>query len=91
MLGSISEKSYPFAINGAMGMDRSSSVPVVKKDRIPEEAPKVAASGIKGEIRKTEVCDGELSIKVYDSSGKLVRKIPPGYLPAGEQQFDITV
>ena len=45
----------------------------------------------KGEVRKSEISDGELTINVYDSSGKLLRKIPPGYLPAGEQQFDITV
>ena len=45
----------------------------------------------KGEVRKSEIRDGELTINVYDSSGKLLRKIPPGYLPAGEQHFDITV
>ena len=41
----------------------------------------------KEEIRKTEIKDGELIIKVYDSGGKLVRKIPPGYLPQEENIF----
>ena len=47
--------------------------------------------GARGEIRKSELSDGELTVSVYDSGGKLLRKIPPGYLPMGEQQFDITV
>ena len=45
----------------------------------------------KGEVRKSEISNGTLTVKVYDSSGKLLRKIPPGYLPMGEQHFDITV
>ena len=49
------------------------------------------SSGNSGETRKMEVKDGEMIIRVYDSSGKLLRKIPPGYLPAGEQKFDVTV
>ncbi|MBW1851977.1 MAG: hypothetical protein JRJ15_11205 [Deltaproteobacteria bacterium] len=48
-------------------------------------------AGLKGEVRKIEVKDGDLTINVYDRSGKLLRKIPPGYLPLGEQKFDITV
>ena len=47
--------------------------------------------GSRGEIRKSELSDGELTVSVYDSNGKLLRKIPPRYLPTGEQQFDITV
>ncbi len=43
------------------------------------------------EVRKFVLEDGKLTINVYDSSGKLLRKTPPGYLPAGEQGFDITV
>jgi len=43
------------------------------------------------EVRKSEVTDGELKTRVYDCSGKLLRVIPPGYLPAGEQKFDVTI
>ena len=28
--------------------------------------------------------DGQLIVEKYDSDGKLVKKIPPGYLPFGE-------
>ena len=44
-----------------------------------------------GEVRKSEVTDGELKTRVYDCSGKLLRVIPPGYLPVGEQKFDVTI
>ena len=44
-----------------------------------------------GEVRKSEVTEGELKTKVYDQSGKLLRVIPPGYLPVGEKKFDITI
>lgn len=50
-----------------------------------------ASAETKGEVRRVEIKDGNLAIKVYDSSGKLLRKIPPGYLLAGEQKFEITI
>jgi hypothetical protein len=50
-----------------------------------------SSAGAKGEIRRVEIKDGHLTINVYDSSGKLLRKTPPGYLPAGEQNFDVTI
>ncbi len=45
----------------------------------------------KREIRKTNLDNGKLTINVYDSRGKLLRMIPPGYLPPGKQKFDVTV
>jgi len=56
-----------------------------------EGAEHGTAKRAKEEVRKSEINDGQLTVKVYDSSGKLLRKIPPGYLPMGEQKFDITV
>ncbi|OQX64090.1 MAG: hypothetical protein B5M55_06550 [Desulfococcus sp. 4484_242] len=50
-----------------------------------------ATEDLEGQIRKSEINDGKVTIKVYDYRGKLLRKIPPGYLPLGEQHFDITV
>ena len=50
-----------------------------------------SSAGAKGEIRRVEIRDGNMTINVYDSNGKLLRKTPPGYLPAGEQQFDVTI
>ena len=33
---------------------------------------------------RNSIEDGELVIEKYDSNGKLIKKIPPGYLPFGE-------
>ena len=55
------------------------------------ETVEQASPQSKGEVRKSEISNGTLTVKVYDSNGKLLRKIPPGYLPMGEQKFDITV
>ncbi len=56
-----------------------------------ESAVKTTMPGNEGEVRKSEVKDGEMRTKVYDRKGKLLRVIPPGYIPVGEKRFDITV
>ncbi len=58
---------------------------------VKENADPGMMAGANGEVRKSELDDGKVVIKVYDGSGKLLRKIPPGYLPLGEQKFDVTV
>lgn len=60
-----------------------------KSDR--KDADQSMMKGASGEVRKSDMTDGKLTINVYDSSGKLLRQIPPGYLPVSEQKFDITV
>jgi hypothetical protein len=76
--------------NTAPKSDKPVGSPDIKKSG-REGADHSTMKGAIGEIRKSELSDGELTVSVYDSSGKLLRKIPPGYLPVGEQQFDITV
>lgn len=56
-----------------------------------ESAAKAGTAGTQGEVRKSDVKDGEMRTKVYDRKGKLLRVIPPGYIPVGEKRFDITV
>ncbi len=56
-----------------------------------ESAVKVRTAGKEGEVRKSEVSDGAIQTKVYDSKGNLLRVIPPGYIPVGEKRFDVTV
>lgn len=76
--------------NTASKSDRPYGSSEIKKSG-REDADHSTMKGARGEIRKSELSDGELTVSVYDSGGKLLRKIPPGYLPMGEQQFDITV
>ncbi len=56
-----------------------------------ESAVKASTPENQGEVRKSEVKDGEMRTKVYDRKGKLLRVIPPGYIPMGEKRFDVTV
>jgi hypothetical protein len=70
--------------------DESYGSPDIKRsDR--KDADQSTMKKARGEVRKSEISNGTLTVKVYDSSGKLLRKIPPGYLPMGEQKFEITV
>ena len=92
--------------NTSPGPEKTGHLELVKQvapePKASDDLPVIKASGregaeqgikktAKGEVRKSEISDGQVTIKVYDNSGKLLRKIPPGYLPVGEQKFDITV
>ena len=55
-----------------------------------ESAAKARTTGKQGEVRKSEVNEGEIRTKVYDRKGKLLRVIPPGYIPVGEKRVDVT-
>jgi len=70
--------------------DESYESPDVKKSGRKDDDHSLM-NGAGGEVRKSEISDGKVIIKVYNDSGKLLRKIPPGYLPLGEQKFDVTV
>ena len=56
-----------------------------------ESAAKTSTAGKQEEVRKSDVKDGEVRTKVYDRKGKLLRVIPPGYIPVGEKRFDVMV
>jgi len=56
-----------------------------------ENTHEASFAGEEGEVRKSEVKDGEMRTKVYDRKGKLLRVIPPGYIPVGEKRFNLTV
>ena len=70
-------------------LDEADDSAKVKQSGVEQGTP--AAKTEKGEVRKVVLEDGKVSINVYDCNGKLLRKTPPGYLPAGEQGYDITV
>lgn len=70
-------------------LDESGVTPKYKRSEGEKPAHKGKADW--GEIRRILVEDGKVTINVYDSNGKLLRKTPPGYLPLGEEGFDITV
>ncbi|MEA3361272.1 MAG: hypothetical protein U9R17_17960 [Thermodesulfobacteriota bacterium] len=44
---------------------------------------------IGGETRKIEVTDGELTVSVYNTEGKLIRMIPPGYVPPDKAHLNM--
>ena len=56
-----------------------------------ESAAKERTAAAPGEVRKSDVKNGEMRTKVYDRKGNLLRVIPPGYIPVGEKRFDVTV
>jgi len=41
------------------------------------------------ETRKIEVTDGELTVSVYNTEGKLIRMIPPGYVPPDKAHLNM--
>ncbi len=101
MVSPINETASVIASSEVINKNPNSTAPnsgnAVQSEAVRQAAPKSEGAGpstkegAKGEVRKSEITDGKLTISVYDSSGKLLRKLPPGYLPAGEQQFDVTV
>jgi len=70
------------------------AVIVKKNEQVREKRPVEKAedsSNPKLNLRKDEnstakniVEDGQIIVEKYDEDGKLIRKIPPGYLPLGE-------
>ncbi len=46
---------------------------------------------IREETRKIEITDGELTVSVYDTKGKLIRMIPPGYVPPNKAHLNMFV
>jgi len=46
---------------------------------------------IKLEIRDSSIEDGQLCIRVYSNKGKLLRQIPPGYIPFGEYAVNVKI
>ena len=56
--------------------------PVEKSDN--SSNPKLNLSKDDNSTAKNIVEDGRIIVEKYDEDGKLIRKIPPGYLPFGE-------
>jgi len=65
-----------------------------KTDKVKEQRPvEKSKDGQKAEMdmqfqentkSRNSLEEGELIIEKYDADGKLIKKIPPGYLPFGE-------
>lgn len=52
---------------------------------------KYEKTSIGEETRKIEITDGELTVSVYDTKGKLIRMIPPGYVPPNKAHLNMFV
>ena len=67
---------------------------IQKTDKVRKERPvEKGNEGQKPEMNlqsqgnletRNNIVDGKLVVEKYDEDGKLIRKIPPGYLPFGE-------
>lgn len=61
--------------NAAHGNLKTDSEAAIKKSNEDKQ------TGPGEETRKIEIKDKKLTVSVYDGKGRLVRVIPPGYLP----------
>ncbi len=67
--------------------DRTEANQEPAKDRIdPKKKIK-----LKGEKRDFGIEDGTFLARVYSNKGKLLREIPPGFIPLNERNLNITV
>lgn len=60
-----------------------------EKAREPSDLKKEAE--LKGEKRDFVVEDGQFFVRVYSNTGKLLRKIPPGFVPLNEQRLNLSI
>lgn len=58
--------------------------PVEKSDDSRRTDDNMAQDDKAGTTSRQRIEEGEIILERYDKSGKLVQKIPPGYVPFGE-------
>jgi hypothetical protein len=63
--------------------ERSREARPVEKTNAGEKS-RAENGGDEGTKTRTRLEEGKIFIEKYDEDGKLVKKIPPGYLPFGE-------
>lgn len=61
----------------------------IKRQRLVEKSddgqkPEMQFQSEESVISRNSLEDGELVVEKYDADGRLVKKIPPGFLPFGE-------
>jgi hypothetical protein len=64
--------------------------PERKSEAAEERSDPRKKTKLNKEKRDFEVEDGQFFARVYSGKGKLLRKIPPGYVPFNERRLNIT-
>ena len=95
MIDAISDAAMQHTIRANYNSENQEQAVVVQKnDRLREKRPvEKSENSLKSQMNlrdeqdtkaKNIVENGEIIVEKYDKEGRLIRKIPPGYLPFGE-------
>ena len=95
MIDAIGDAAMQQTIRANYNSENHDQAVILKKnEQIREKRPvEKADNGSKSQLNlrnhenttaKNIVEDGRIIVEKYDEDGKLIRKIPPGYLPFGE-------
>jgi hypothetical protein len=95
MINAIGDAAMQQTIRANYNSENHDQAVIVKKnEQVREKRPvEKADKSLKSQLNlrndenttaKNIVEDGRIIVEKYDEDGKLVRKIPPGYLPFGE-------
>ena len=96
MINAIGDAAMQHTIRANYHSENQEQAVVIKKnDRLREKRPvEKSESSLKSQMNlrdeentkaKNIIENGEIIVEKYDEEGRLIRKIPPGYLPFGEK------
>jgi len=96
MINAIGDAAMQHTIRANYNSENQEQAVVIKKnDRLREKRPvEKSESSLKSQMNlrdeentkaKNIIENGEIIVEKYDEEGRLIRKIPPGYLPFGEK------
>lgn len=95
MIDAISDAAMQHTIRANYNIENQDQAVVIKKnDQLREKRPvEKSEDSLKSQMNlrdeenttsKNVIEDGQIIVEKYDKDGRLIRKIPPGYLPFGE-------
>jgi hypothetical protein len=95
MINAIGDAAMQHTIRANYNSENQEQAVVIKKnDRLREKRPiEKSESSSKSQMNlrdeenttaKNIIEEGQVIVEKYDEEGRLIRKIPPGYLPFGE-------
>ena len=95
MIDAIGDAAMQHTIRANYNSENQEQAVVIKKnDRLREKRPvEKSENSLKSQMNlrdeqdtkaKNIVENGEIIVEKYDKEGRLIRKIPPGYVPFGE-------
>jgi hypothetical protein len=95
MINAIGDAAMQHTIRANYNSENQEQAVVIKKnDRLREKRPvEKSDNSLKSQMNlrdeenttaKNNIEDGQIIVEKYDKEGRLIRKIPPGYIPFGE-------